>query len=224
MMGTGEAAIDLLLIRHGPVASHRGDVALTEEGRVVASEAGRRLARRVHGPLFIMTSHSLRARQTAAAIEREVVATCPDMLARPTLTTPGLRNPDLYIVGERVEMVSTAEAFAQQVTANTSAACAAHPFYGPLLSAADRVGWWLHHEQPPGEDRHAVAVRLESYARSLAEGTPRPLTVLGVTHSPVLRAVGMTHWGEDPGEPGFLSGYRCRVRPNGYAEVTPAAL
>jgi Histidine phosphatase superfamily (branch 1) len=54
----------LILLRHGEVASHRGDVPLTPQGRGQAERAGRRLARQHDAGVWILVGPTLRAQQT----------------------------------------------------------------------------------------------------------------------------------------------------------------
>ena len=57
-----------------------------------------------------------------------------------------------------------------------------------LISAEERVGYWLEHPNPPGEDAHAVARRIVSFVRSLGDGVGRAgATIVAITHSPVLQ-------------------------------------
>ena len=219
-----QGVVTLFLIRHGHVDSHEGDVPLTTKGEEAARRAGECLAQQIDGPLLRFSGQPLRARQTTTAMEQGLRARCPRLLQQPSGVALGLRNPDLYLSGQRIEMVSTAEALAEQVAAVTSSELARHPFFGRFLVAADRVGWWLSHASPPGEDAPAVAARVQAFGHSLVPVGPTSVTVLGVTHSPVLRAVGLTHSGADPGEPGYLRGYRIVIAKHGYANVTPITL
>jgi broad specificity phosphatase PhoE len=57
----------LLLLRHGEVPSHRGDVAVTDRGLDGAEQVGRRLAT-IAGRIRVLTGETLRTRQTGAAI------------------------------------------------------------------------------------------------------------------------------------------------------------
>ena len=100
----------LILLRHGEVASHRGDVPITDEGRRQATEAGRRLGGL--GSVRLLAGATRRARETAEGVAdglraAGVPVTGPDVAF-------ALRNPDLYLAGARVDMVSSAEAFAAQ--------------------------------------------------------------------------------------------------------------
>ena len=54
-----------------------------------------------------------------------------------------LRNPDLYVAGERVNMVSSAAALAEQVPGMTEDEAAVVPFFAKFFSHPDRIGWWL---------------------------------------------------------------------------------
>jgi len=202
----------LLLLRHGEVTSHRGDVAVTDRGLEGAERLGRRLAATA-GRLHVLTGGTLRARQTGAAIAagaREAGAAVDE----PRVAF-ALRNPDIYVAGERVEMVSSPAALAGQVPGMTVDEAAAVPFFAGFFDHPDRIGWWLRLGQVPGEDAEALARRVDHFAASLPDRTAQPaeLTV-GVTHSPVLRACALAHLGHDPGEPEWLTGLELSVGPD----------
>ena len=205
----------LLLLRHGEVASHRGDIPITDVGRRQAEEAGRRLAATGLDPVRLLCGATRRARETAEGV-RDGLCTA----GRRSVTGPevafALRNPDLYLDGVRVDMVSTPEAFAEQVPGLSTGQVQRVPFFDGFLSAADRIEYWLRHPGPPGEDAAAVAARIVSFAASLADrGASAPHTVVAVTHSPVLRAVAVGLADEDPGEPRYLTGYAVEVGEDG---------
>ena len=63
-----------------------------------------------------------------------------------------LRNPDLYLAGVRVNMVSSAEALAEQVEGLSAEDVPALQFFPTFFDSPDRIGWWLAHHSPPGED------------------------------------------------------------------------
>jgi broad specificity phosphatase PhoE len=199
----------LLLLRHGEVPSHRGDVAVTDRGLDRAEQVGRRLATTA-GRVRVLTGETLRTRQTGAAIATGASA------AGATVEQPrvafALRNPDIYVAGERVDMVSSAAALAEQVPGMTLDEAAAVPFFVEFFDHPDRIGWWLRLGEVPGDDAEAVARRIGHFAASLPDRTTQPteLTV-GVTHSPVLRACALTHLGHDPGEPEWLTGLELSV-------------
>jgi broad specificity phosphatase PhoE len=206
------AARRLLLLRHGEVGSHRGDVPVTAAGLATATEVGGRIGASSSGRVLVLGAGTLRARQTAQAIAAGA------RLAGAAVDGPAecsaLRNPDLYLAGVRVDMVSTAAAFAEQVPGLAEASVAASAFFGGYLAAADRIGWWLRHPDPPGEDAGCVRRRVTAFARSLADpGAGAPAVTVAVTHSPVIRACALPVLGE-VGEPPWLAGVELTVTPD----------
>src|SRR5215211_2793945 len=200
----------LLLLRHGEVPSHRGDVAVTDRGLDRAEQVGRRLATTA-GRIRVLTGETLRTRQTGAAVATGARA-AGAAVDEPRVAF-ALRNPDLYVAGERVDMVSSAAALAEQVPGMTVDEAAAVPFFAGFFEQPDRIGWWLRlAADVPGDDAEAVARRIGHFAASLPDRTPQPaeLTV-GITHSPVLRACALAHLGHDPGEPEWLTGLELSV-------------
>jgi broad specificity phosphatase PhoE len=196
----------LLLLRHGEVASHRGDVPITEPGRAHAVRAGKALATAYDDPVTLLFGSTRRTRETAEAIAEGIGD--PHRITGPA-DAFALRNPDLYVAGTRVNMVSSAGSLAEQVPGMTEAQAAAHGWFAPFFTAPDRIGWWLEQTDPPGETGADLVRRITAFARSLAD--PGPLAgrlVVGVTHSPVLRAVLRHATGADPGEPGYITGAR----------------
>lgn len=214
-----ETETRLLLLRHGEVASHRGDVPVTEFGLKHARRSGKSLAAQVDGPLTVLYGGTRRTRETAEAVIQGMedsarVAGPADSFA--------LRNPDLYLAGTRVNMVSSPEALAEQVPGMTVAQASANGWWTEFFAAPDRIGWWLQQVDPPGENVHQVGARIEQFARSVAD--PGPLQgrlVVAVTHSPLLRAALLLGTGADPGEPGYVTGADVRVHDNGRLTITP---
>ena len=203
----------LLLLRHAAVASHRGDVPLTSSGRAQAQHLGRRLAAQRPGTVDILVGPTLRARQTGVLLSRALAGASPPAPVTGPSVAVALRNPDLYLAGHRVDMVSTAAAFAEQVPGVTAAEVTGVEFFANFLESADRIGYWLRHPCPPGDDPAAVAARIREFTLSLSHArSGQPGLVLGVTQSPVLRAVAMQFLGADPGEPGFLDGYAVQTQ------------
>ncbi|MDZ5697452.1 histidine phosphatase family protein [Chelativorans sp. M5D2P16] len=196
--------VRLWLLRHAKVTSHRGDQPLAPDAFEPVDAAARAISA-VTEPGATLSFHSTRtkrAQQTANALRDCIAPGAPD--AR---SAWGLRNPDLYLFGDRVEMVSTPEAFAAQVTQVDAAPedVLAQSFYRSFLNTSDRVGYWLNHADPPGESALDVARRVAQFAKSL-----RPMGgdwhhAVCVSHSPVLRAV-LTRWFglDDPGEPEWV--------------------
>jgi broad specificity phosphatase PhoE len=201
----------LLLLRHGEVTSHRGDVPVTEAGLRTAEDVGRRLARGARR-IRVLTGAPLRARQTAEALARGARASGAE--AGEPQVAFALRNPDIYVAGERVDLVSSAAALAAQVPGLTEAGAAAVPFFRSFFERPDRIGWWLGLADVPGDDAATVAGRVTRFAASLAdtESSPADLTV-GVTQSPLLRACALAYLGRDPGEPAWVTGLEVTVGP-----------
>jgi broad specificity phosphatase PhoE len=199
----------LLLLRHGEVVSHRGDVAVTDRGLDRAEQVGRRLAQTA-GRIRVLTGGTLRARQTGTAIAAGAGA-AGAAVEEPRVAF-ALRNPDLYVAGERVDMVSSAAALAEQVPGMTVDEAAAVPFFAEFFDHPDRIGWWLRLADPPGDDAGAVARRIGHFAASLPDRTVQPAGLtIGITHSPVLRACALAQLGHDPGEPEWLTGLELSV-------------
>ena len=207
----------LLLLRHGEVASHRGDIPLTTAGRDHAVEAGRRLAASGLGAVRLLSGATRRASETAMGVG-EGLASAGAAAAGPDVAF-ALRNPDLYLAGARVDMVSSADAFAAQVPWLSAGDVLAAPFFADFLTAPDRIEFWLRAEDPPGDDAATVAARIVAFARSLADSGTGADTVVAVTHSPVLRAVAVGLGLDDPGEPGYLTGYAVEVATDGTARA-----
>ncbi|MEM6728812.1 MAG: histidine phosphatase family protein, partial [Pseudomonadota bacterium] len=142
-----------------------------------------------------------------------------DPSAPDVLPAWGLRNPDIYLAGSRVEMGSTPDFFASQCEFADMApeTVLAQPFYKAFLTAPDRIEYWVTHASPPGEDAAAVAKRVLQFAQSfLAIAGDEDLVVACVTHSPVMRALliqGLKI--SDPGEPGWVEEIVIEVSASG---------
>lgn len=209
----------LLLLRHGEVASHHGDVPVTEAGLVHAERSGKALGASAEGPISVLFGGTRRTRETADAVVRGIGA--PERIDGPT-DSFALRNPDMYLAGTRVNMVSSVEALADQVTGMQASQVTAHPWWTGFLAAPDRIGWWLDQDDPPGETGRDVARRLHRFARSFTdEGPLTGRLVVCVTHSPLLRSVLAEATGEDPGEPSYVTGALLRVNAAGEVAVSP---
>lgn len=204
----GQPPRRLLLLRHGEVESHRGDVPVTARGLAEAGDVGRRLGKDPAGRMLVLTGDTRRTRETGQAVAdgaREVGAA----VTGPVVAF-ALRNPDLYLAGVRVNMVSTAAALAGQVAGLSAAEAGRMPFFADFLTDDDRVGWWVRHPGPPGDDAAAVYRRIMAFARSLTD-TAGPPIIVAVTHSPALRACALASLGHDPGEPAWLAGLEARI-------------
>lgn len=200
--------LQLLLLRHGEVGSHNGDVPVTAAGLEYATTVGRFLGSEFPR-IQILDGETLRTRQTAEAISAGARANGASVHG--SRTAHSMRNPDLYVAGVRVNMVSTPAALAAQVDGFTPERAAAVPFFNGFFSAPDRIRFWLDHDKPCGETRAMVAERICCFAQSLVDlNDPGTLTV-AVTHSPVLRACAIEFVGEDPGEPDWVAGLAVTV-------------
>jgi broad specificity phosphatase PhoE len=199
----------LFLLRHGEVTSHRGDVPVTEEGLETAVAVGRRLAGRADGAIRVISGETRRTRDTAAAVARGAREAGAEVLEDGVAFA--LRNPDLYLAGVRVDMVSSEAAFATQIPGFTEADVAKADFFAQWLTVPDRVGWWVRHPAPPGDDAAAVAARIRTFAASLADRHDATAFTVGITHSPVLRACALEVAGTDIGEPNWLAGLEADI-------------
>lgn len=199
--------------RHAEIPSHRGDLPATTAGLVRAEAVGATLAASCPDGARVEFLHAptVRTVQTAEALRRGVrnglPGGCDVHLGAPRVEQ-AIRNPDLYVAGHRVEMVSALEAVAAQLPddALTNEELERNGFFSRFLTAPDRVGLWVADDDPPGERADEVARRFYTWARSLCD-TSRPYVrrYVCVTHSGPLRAVLRRYvLGQDPGEPEYV--------------------
>lgn len=217
MSDSESPVIRVLLIRHGQVANHKGDVPLTDLGMAQATMAGEWFANNGHTAEAVMSGETIRAKDSAKYfIEgcRSAGGTIPD-----STVSFGLRNPDLYLGGHRINMGEGAETLAAQSPSVVASNVEQLDWYVGLMEADDRVGYWLQHPNPPGDTARAVGQRIDAFVRSCADVPQwRGGDVVAMTHSPVLRAVRFHHWGEFTREPPFLHGYSLEL--SGTGELT----
>jgi broad specificity phosphatase PhoE len=188
-------------------------VLITADAERHAFEVGRSLGLREGEPIMVLSGDTRRAMDTARHLARGVVD-AGGRVVGPEIAF-ALRNPDLYLAGARVNMVSSAYALADQVEGLSPEDVVSLDFFPEFIESPDRVGWWLAHESPPGEDARSVAARIRAFARSLVDPVPgRPDVVVAVTHSPLLRAAGLDFLGRDIGEPPWVSGLLVTVGAN----------
>ena len=200
----------LLLLRHGEVSSHKGDVPVTQDGLEHAERTGKALGAQLDGPLLVLHGGTRRSRETAEAIISGIDD--PGRVTGPRESF-ALRNPDMYLAGSRVNMVSSPEALAEQVPGLSPHDAAAHHWWTRFIEAPDRIGWWLQQADPPGENATDLARRVLRFAASLADpGPTQGSVVIGITHSPLLRAVLLEATENDPGEPAYVTGADVRVQ------------
>jgi broad specificity phosphatase PhoE len=183
---------------------------ITPAGLEAARQVGRLLAATGAGEVSVLTGETRRARETGVAIA-DALRSSGSSVAGPR-TAFALRNPDLYLAGVRVDMVSSEQALADQVDGLTAAGVARLDFYPEFIVSPDRIAWWLRHESPPGDDAASVALRVRRFVSSLVDlPTTGPGLTIAVTHSPLLRAAAIDLLGDDIGEPAWVSGLDIRV-------------
>jgi broad specificity phosphatase PhoE len=206
--------VRLYLLRHGEVESHRGDVPITAAALDQALVVGTGLADAEEGPFLVLSGDSRRALQTAENVAAGLRRSGAEVEG--PIVSHALRNPDMYLAGVRVNMVSSHEAFAEQVPGLQPEDVPSLGFFPQFITESDRIGWWLRHEDPPGEGARAIAERIRVFARSLADPYPQNrAVVVGVTHSPLLRAAALDALGHDIGEPPWISGLLLEVAASG---------
>ncbi len=223
-MTASAMALHVHFVRHEEVASHRGDVPLTLQGQQRAAAIAQHFSGLFEPNEVVTFLHAptQRTRETALAVYNVM----SDTLTRdertihllPPTRNDALRNPDLYVAGERVEMVSSVEALAEQLPAGrvSNEALEHLLFWRNFWSHPDRIGYWVNHPNPPGEDAGAVARRLLTFAISMLD-LPRtqPRRYLCVTHSPVIRAFLMRSLSvSDPGEPEYGESVNLHFPPD----------
>jgi broad specificity phosphatase PhoE len=219
---TSGAPVTVSFYRHGEVASHRGDVPLTDRGVRDAEAAGERLASLLSGEVDLRYAPTLRTRQTLEALRRgaeRALGPGSDVRFGEPRVEPAIRNPDLYVAGTRVEMVSSVDALAAQLPegAVSRDEVAANPFFMRFWAASDRIGVWLEDDDPPGERSADVARRLFTFARSLTDGAGGRHHVC-VTHSGPLRALLREFvLSADPGEPEYAEAVHVTLEADGTA-------
>jgi len=212
-------------VRHGKIASHQGDTPLTDEGRRQAEAFAQRLSTELaEGErVSFLYAPTLRTRETAETIYNTLRTAFEHEDSRQIqLLAPvehwAIRNPDIYVAGSRIELVSTPEAVAEQLPeASLSPQELANlPFLHGFWSAPDRIGYWVNHPNPPGEDADTVARRLLTFAVSLLDvQSKQPRRYICVTHSPVMRAFLRRYLtGRDIGEPEHLESVDLLFAPD----------
>lgn len=213
------ARVVLRLLRHGQVPHHRGDVPLTDLGVSQADAAGEWFASAGIGVAGLLSGETRRTVDTAGSFAdayRRAGGTIDD-----PVVSFGLRNPDLYLGGHRINMGEGAAFLASQAPNVREEDVLESAFYSGLVESKERVGYWLEHANTPGETARDVGRRVDALARSLADVPAwAGRVVVAITHSPVLRAVRYHHWGEFSREPPFLHGYDLTVGHDGGLQLT----
>ena len=130
--------VRFLLLRHGRVAHHRGDVPLTEMGTAQAEAAGRYFATEGIEIAGLLSGETLRTRDTADKFAAAYRSACDRDLPDPVVSF-GLRNPDLYLGGHRINLGEGAEFLASQAPGVDPATVEESVFYNGIINASDRV-------------------------------------------------------------------------------------
>ncbi len=228
-MRTG-APLRVHWVRHAKVISHRGDMPVTGEGRRQVEDVGRQLSRKYTPGEVISVLHAptRRTRETAIILYSSMMEVFdyieqPVVYLLPPVEHWAIRNPDIYVAGVRIELVSTAEALAEQLPSSGPGPeeLAQLPFLRGFWGDPDRIGYWVNHPNPPGEDADTVARRLLTFAVSLLD-LPRvqPRRYICVTHSPAMRAFVRRYLlGHDPGEPGYLESVDLEFEDDGSCTI-----
>lgn len=202
--------ITLHLFRHGKVDGHQGDVPLAPDaGEHIDIAAAHLLADlRTGDHVAFLATQTRRSRDTAQTLRGRLQASDLALSLGEVREEYAIRNPDLYLGGHRVEMVSSGDAMAAQLPEGlmTGTEVEATPFFGDFFRNKDRIGYWLQHPDPAGEDARSVARRIIHFCRSLGDADrAQDLRIVAVSHSPVMRAVLVHFMGlTDPGEPGWV--------------------
>ena len=217
-------------MRHAKVASHQGNLPLTSEGRRQVEDAGRQFSRKIVPGEVVSLLHAptRRTRESALILYSSMVEMLDyvEQLAvylSPTMEHWAIRNPDIYVAGTRIELVSTAKAVVEQLPPSSlnPEQVAQLPFLRGFWADPDRIGYWVGHPNPPGEDADTVARRLLTFAVSLLD-LPRvqPRRYICVTHSPGIRAFVRRYLlGHDPGEPGSLASVDLEFENDGSCTI-----
>jgi broad specificity phosphatase PhoE len=214
-------------VRHGEVASHRGDVPVTPSGLEHAKEQGKLMGEKLLEGEHVYFYHTItkRTKQTAEMIRAGIMETVQArgfrhiQLYEPCVED-AIRNPDIYLGGLRVELVSSLDALLEQTTGKIKYEkdyLKTIPFWPQFIEARDRIGYWLHLQDPPGENAHAVARRVMTFATSLTLiPGDQPRRYIFATHSPVLRAFLINYLlDDDPGEPEYCESIDLTFRDKG---------
>ena len=217
-------------VRHAQVASHQGDLPVSGEGRQQVEAAGRQFSKKlIAGEVVsLLYAPTRRTRETALLLYSSMIevfdcAEQPEVYLSPPVEHWAIRNPDIYVAGVRIELVSTAGTLVEQLPPSSlgSQELAQLPFLRGFWADPDRIGYWVNHPNPPGEDADTVARRLLTFAVSLLD-LPRvqPRRYICVTHSPEIRAFVRRYLlGHDPGEPGYLASVDLEFENDGSCTV-----
>ena len=211
--GPAHPSLALWSYRHAEIPSHRGAFPRPPPASCMSKRSARRSPHPCPAGARVEFLHAptVRTVQTAEALRRGVrsgLGTGRDVQLGAPRVEQAIRNPDLYVAGYRVEMVSALDAVAAQLPddALTHDELERHPFFSRFLTAPDRVGLWVADDDPPGECGDDVARRFSAWARSMLDTTRQYAhCFVCVTHSGPLRAILRRYvLDRDAGEPEYV--------------------
>lgn len=231
-MSETDAGLLVQWMRHGRIASHRGDTPLTPEGRSEVAQAAISLAQQLAPgeQVSILHAPTRRTQESAELLYtslKQVLAQRGTSDQSITLIEPALnhaiRNPDIYVAGFRVELGSSPEGILAQLPPETLDAqtLSQLPFWRGFWDAPDRIGYWVSLPDPPGEDADTVARRLLTFSASLLNRPSKQRRrCICITHSPLMRAFLRRYLlGSDPGEPNYTECIDLTLASNTSAQV-----
>jgi broad specificity phosphatase PhoE len=220
--------VKIVVVRHGHVANHQGDVALLPEGRLAAFNAGFHFADQVadSSAITVLYSPTLRTRETAQELASGLISgllvqnktQARVSLPRHARARAAICNFQFIIDGQQTPPTDSMHA--------SLPASAAHNlfFQGFWEAKQDPIGYWLNHPSENAEPPAIVAARLGAFIVSLLNAASSDVYFL-VTHSGPMRAFLRQALGADPGEPDFCEAFQVDasgVRYRGHAGLRGA--
>lgn len=204
-------SVTCYLVRHGHVAHHQSDVALTALGRAQARAAGRELAAHIPARAIIQVFYSP-VRRVAETAQLLTETLCAALNTRAATVYP----PQLDSALENVRFIPDAERgmqepsllYAEMQTPEflRHAAPTRAEFFRGFWASEDPMGYWLVHDSGGGAETPAqvlqrLRVRLRELCSTRADGQNQVYIL--VTHSGAMRVLLQDIFGADPGEPNF---------------------
>lgn len=225
---TGDAAYEVVLLRHGETVGYDGDLGLTPLGERQARERGAALAKEIAPGTDVRMPHAQTARATATA--RVLRAALVEALGEPA---DGADGTDATMVGPlygeadltNVRFALHGEVVDTSVAVTTRLAHSAGPLpdwarefdrfdrdYRAVAAQGGPIEYWLRNPTLWFEPPQLAALRLwRAVAAFGTQAGERPLLVVAMSHSGPMRALAATALGRDPGEPDNLEDVRVRV-------------
>ena len=212
--GPAHPSLAFWFYRHAEIPSHRGDLPATSAGLMHAEAVGAALAASCPAGARVEFLHAptVRTVQTAEALRRGVrsgLGAGRDVQLGAPRVEQAIRNPDLYVAGYRVEMVSALDAVAAQLPddALTHDELERHTFFSRFLTAPDRVGLWVADDARPASA--ATTSRVGSprgrEACSTPPGSTPAASCASRTPARCARSCATTSWTTIPASPSTSS-------------------